>query len=96
MPDNFAIEKNDEKESAASCKRGRIAKIVVDKDACIGAGSCVVVTPGVFQLDEKNKAYIVDPNTANEDDIILAAQSCPVLAVKLFDKDGKQIWPELN
>ena len=96
MADNYQIEKNDGKESVARCKRGRVAKIVVDKNVCIGAGSCVVVTPGVFQLDKENKAYIVDPNTANEDELLLSAQSCPVLAIKLYDEEGKQIWPEAN
>lgn len=96
MPDEYQIEKNDNKQSVAKCKRGRIAKIVVDKDICIGAASCVAVAPGVFQLDDKNKAYIVDPTTADEDTIMLAAQSCPVFAIFLYDEYGNQIFPEQN
>ncbi|MFZ2804490.1 MAG: ferredoxin [Patescibacteria group bacterium] len=72
----------------------KIAKIVVDRDLCIGAAPCVVVAPGVFQLDDENKAYIVDPKAADDETLLLAAQSCPVLAIILYDENGKQVYPE--
>jgi ferredoxin len=71
----------------------KIAKIEVDRDVCIGAAPCVTVAPGVFQLDEENKAIIVDAKGADDDTIRLAAESCPVQAIKLFDEDGEQIYP---
>ncbi len=71
-----------------------IAKIVVDRDACIGAAPCVTVAPGVFQMDDENKAYIVDPKGADDETILLAAQACPVQAILLYDDEGKQIYPE--
>lgn len=37
----------------------KVSKIVIDRDLCIGAASCVTIMPGVFQLDEENKAVIV-------------------------------------
>lgn len=74
--------------------KGQVRKIQVDRVKCIGANSCVAMAPGVFQLDEENLAYIVDPNSETDDAVMLAAQSCPVLAVLLFDENGKQIFPE--
>lgn len=71
----------------------KIAKIEVDRDACIGAAPCVTVAPGVFQLDEENKAIIVDAKGADDDTIKLAAESCPVQAIKLYDEDGMQVYP---
>jgi ferredoxin len=71
----------------------KISRVVVDRDACIGAAPCVTVAPGVFQLDEDNKAYIVDQNGADAETILLAAQSCPVQAISVFDEQGKQIYP---
>ncbi len=71
----------------------KITKIEVDRDVCIGAAPCVTVAPGVFQLDEENKAIIVDAKGADDDTILLAAESCPVQAIKLFDEDGEQIYP---
>ena len=73
---------------------GKIRRIVVDRIKCIGANSCVVVAPGVFQLDDQNLAYVTDPDSTDEDTIRLSAESCPVLAVLLFDADGKQLFPE--
>ncbi len=73
---------------------GRIRKIVVDRVKCIGARSCVAVAPGVFQMDDGNLAYVVNPESEDDDTILLAAQSCPVLAVLLYDENGKQIFPE--
>jgi len=71
----------------------RIAKIVVDRDLCIGAASCVAIAPGVFALDDENKAYVVNDKGADDETILLAAQSCPTRAILLYDKDGNQIYP---
>lgn len=71
----------------------RIAKIVVDRDLCIGAASCVAIAPGVFALDDENKAYVVNDEGADDETILLAAQSCPTRAILLYDKDGNQIYP---
>jgi len=71
-----------------------ISKIVVDRDLCIGAAPCVTVAPGVFQLDDENKAYVVDPNGADAETILLAAQACPVQAIFLYDENGNQIYPD--
>jgi ferredoxin len=71
----------------------KISKIIIDRDACIGAAPCVTVAPGVFQLDEDNKAYVVDQNAADGDTILLAAQSCPVQAIRVFDDMGRQVYP---
>ncbi len=71
----------------------KISKVVVDRELCIGAAPCVTIAPGVFQLDEENKAYIVDQNGADAETILLAAQSCPVQAIIVYDDEGKQIYP---
>jgi len=71
----------------------KISKIIVERDECIGAAPCVTVAPGVFQLDDDNRAYVVDMNGADAETILLAAQACPVQAIKVFDETGKQIYP---
>lgn len=71
-----------------------IKKIVIKRNVCIGAAPCVAVAPGVFQLDEEGKAYIVDPNAADEDTILMAAESCPVLAILLYDENGNRVYPK--
>ncbi len=84
-------------------------RVLVDEDLCIGAASCVTIAPETFQLNEENKAWVLDHGTEpggnkyerwlevtddEKENIILAAQSCPTLAVFIFEEDGTQIFPE--
>ena len=68
-------------------------KVIIDRDACVGQGFCVSAAPTVFQLDNNGKAILLDPGAANDDKILEAARSCPVDAIFLYDKSGKQIYP---
>ncbi len=68
-------------------------KVKVDRNLCIGAGTCSVIAPEVFELDGELKAVVKDPKGAPDDKILDAAKSCPVLAIMLEDDDGKQIFP---
>lgn len=84
-------------------------RIKVDPDLCIGAASCVTISPGIFQLNDENKAVVLDHSTEpngrtyertievtgeEKENILLAAQSCPTLAIFIFDESGKQLFPE--
>ncbi len=69
-------------------------KIEIKKDLCISAASCVAIAPGVFQLDDEGKVYLVDKKGADEDTILEAAKSCPVQCIVIKDDNGKQIYPE--
>lgn len=69
-------------------------KVKIDRNLCIGAASCVVIAPKVFQLDSEAKAIVVDQLGAEDATILDAAKSCPVLAIIIDDDNGKQIWPE--
>ena len=71
----------------------KIARIEVDRELCIGAAPCVVVAPKVFQLDNDNKAVVADAHGADDDTILMAAQSCPVQAIMLYDEEGNRIYP---
>lgn len=72
-----------------------IARIVVDRQGCIGARSCTVVTEDLFQMDDENLAYVVDPESYDDETVKLSAESCPVLAIHLYDKEGEKIFPEM-
>lgn len=70
--------------------------IEYDVNKCIGAASCAAIAPLTFFMNEENKAMIrTDVDDFDEDDIILAgAQSCPVFAIKIFEKEsGILIFP---
>jgi ferredoxin len=62
--------------------------IEVDRGLCIGSGDCVDTAPDVFQLDEEEKAVVVDPDGAAVDDVIEAAGNCPVSAIFVIGESG--------
>lgn len=68
-------------------------KIKIDRNLCIGAGSCSVIAPETFELDDELKARVKNPEGNDRDTIIDAAKSCPVLAITLEEEDGTQIYP---
>ncbi len=85
-----------ENPSVGTKATGKIRKVIVDRPACIGARSCVLVAPKTFQMDDENLAYVVKENSTYEDDetIKMAAEACPVLAIHLYDENNKKLFPE--
>ena len=72
----------------------RVNKIEVDRELCIGVASCIGVAPEAYELDEEQIAIVLDDWTTLSDDTLFAsAESCPVNAIFLYDKDNKQIYP---
>lgn len=55
----------------------------VDKETCIGCGTCTVIAPKTFRLGNDNKAEVINPPGDEEEKIKEAADSCPVNAIKL-------------
>ncbi len=82
-----------EASSALQPKPLKIGKIVVDRNLCIGAASCIAVAPGVFELDSENKAVVYNDKGADDETILLAAKSCPTQAILVFDEEGNQVFP---
>jgi ferredoxin len=68
-------------------------RIKVDRDLCIGVGTCAVVAPNTFEIDDELKAVIKDPKGHKEEILIESAKVCPVFAIILEDSKGKQIYP---
>ncbi|OGZ11885.1 MAG: hypothetical protein A2942_01830 [Candidatus Lloydbacteria bacterium RIFCSPLOWO2_01_FULL_50_20] len=71
-----------------------IGKIVVNRDLCIAAISCIAVSEATFQLDDESKVVVIDANTADDETLTAAAESCPTKAILLFDKAGTQVCPK--
>ena len=67
-------------------------EVTVDRALCIGSGDCVDTAPDVFQLDDEDKAIVVDPDGAPVDDVVEAARNCPVSAIFVAGEDG-DIYP---
>jgi len=80
--------------STQTSPESKYSKIEVDRALCIGAASCVAVAPEVYELDGENKAIIKNPKAIDDETHLMAAKSCPVLAIKLYGRSGKQVFPE--
>jgi ferredoxin len=74
---------------AALSKRNKFT-IEVDRELCFGFGDCVDSAPDVFELDGENKSVVVDPDGADRDEIMLAAQDCPVDAIFIVDEESRE------
>ena len=60
-------------------------EINVDKNLCIGCGTCVEIAPKSFKLNNEGKAEAIEPLGDKEKVIKEAIDSCPVAAIKSTD-----------
>ncbi len=60
-------------------------KIKIDKEKCIGCGTCVALCPEVFDIGEDGKSYVKNPN-GKCDNIEEVINACPVGAISV-EKD---------
>ena len=81
------------KEYSRNRADSKISKIVIDRDLCIGAASCIAVSGATYELDGENKVIVIGANEADDDTLLLSAQSCPTKAIFIYDKEGKQVFP---
>ncbi len=72
-------------------KKGDI-EIRIIRNACIGAATCVVYASQTFDLDEKNIAIIKEGDWDQLEKIVAAAESCPVLAIEVY-QNGNKVYP---
>ena len=77
----------------------------VDHDACSGIGSCIETSPKFFRFDAENRAVVISNETgetqasqtltvseAEADELLQAAESCPMIAISLHHENGSQIY----
>lgn len=67
-------------------------EIHILRGKCIGAATCVVYSPSTFDLDDKNIAIVKEGQWDTLEKIIGAAQSCPVVAIEVY-QNGKKMYP---
>ena len=101
--DGLGVKMPHERPTAGEGVEGGL-KVDVDPDRCLGFGSCVIVSPDVFRLDERPgkgvfrssaKLDVLDETGgASVDNLLMAAQSCPTQAIRIVDRaTGRQIYP---
>jgi len=64
-----------------------MAKITIDKDACLGCGACEGTAPDYFELDDEGKAKVKKQYEEEDKDIIQeATDGCPVQAIEIVEE----------
>ncbi|PIT88808.1 MAG: ferredoxin [Candidatus Magasanikbacteria bacterium CG10_big_fil_rev_8_21_14_0_10_36_32] len=55
----------------------------VDKEKCLGCGSCIAIAPNTFKLSDESKAEIINPEGDSQEIIKQASEACPTEAITL-------------
>ncbi|WP_424892817.1 ferredoxin [Streptomyces sp. XH2] len=61
-------------------------RIEIDKDLCCGAGTCVLVAPGVFDQDDEDGTVILldaAPGAEQRAAVEEAAERCPTAVISI-------------
>lgn len=64
------------------------AHVNIDRQLCIGSGTCVRLAAGAFALDDAEIATVVDPDAVEVAKLRLAAEACPTGAISLVETEG--------
>jgi ferredoxin len=65
-------------------------EVELDRDVCIGSGTCIVEAPGAFDLDDDGISFVVDPAAVSDDTIVATARKCPSQAISVW-RDGTRL-----
>lgn len=70
-------------------------RVTVDRGTCIGSAVCVGTVPSRFKLVD-DKSQPVDEVIEPDDEVIGAAESCPMEAIRVENaQTGEVLAPEL-
>ncbi|MCX7779102.1 MAG: ferredoxin [Patescibacteria group bacterium] len=58
-------------------------KVKVDKNCCLGCGSCVAICPENFELDEEGKSQVKNEEIEDLGCSQQAADACPANCIKI-------------
>jgi ferredoxin len=55
----------------------------VDQEKCIGCGACAALCPGVYKMNDDNKAEVFDVAGDTEENIQMSVNGCPTQAISV-------------
>ncbi len=72
----------------------RKLRVSVDLDICVGNAMCETYAPKVFVLNDDRQSTVADSNADTFENIMEAAQDCPVSAITVIDDEtGETLFP---
>lgn len=63
-------------------------RVIVDKERCVAAGSCVITSPAVFDQDEEDGKVVLlieAPDDRLREEVLESVNVCPVAALSIAD-----------
>ncbi|RMB86997.1 ferredoxin [Streptomyces shenzhenensis] len=68
--------------------------VEVDRSVCIGSAQCVHRAPDGFRLDTGRQSRPVEADTDASEQLLAAAESCPVEAIVItLSAGGESVFP---
>lgn len=72
----------------------RKLQVTVDHEVCVGNAMCETYAPKVFVMNEDLQSEVADSNGDTEENILEAAENCPVSAITVIDLEtGEKLFP---
>ncbi len=72
----------------------RKLRVSVDLNICVGNAMCETYAPKVFVLNDDRQSTVADSNADTFENIMEAAQDCPVSAITVIDDEtGETLFP---
>jgi ferredoxin len=72
----------------------RKIRITVDHNVCVGNAMCETFAPRVFRLNQNRQSEAVNPQGDTLEQVLKAAENCPVAAITVEDAEtGEKLFP---
>ncbi len=65
-------------------------KINLDKEKCIGCGTCVAICPGNYEMGKDGKAFVIKEEIMELGSNRMAEENCPVVAISIKPMAGNK------
>ncbi len=65
-------------------------EVRIDRATCAGTANCQYWAPDAFDLDDDNKAVVLDGAADDEEAVLAAAEGCPTGSIHVW-RDGKKL-----
>jgi ferredoxin len=59
----------------------------VDHELCTGDQFCIIIAPGVFEIDENGQAHVIDFENGDIETVQKAIDQCPSQAISWIEKE---------
>ena len=72
----------------------RKVRVSVDPKVCVGNAMCEAFAASTFRLNAQRQSEAVDPQGNSLEEILEAAENCPVSAITVEDEEtGERLFP---